>query len=56
VSVIETLADLFVERGALEHIRSGNGPEFCSKAVREWLEDLGVKTLFIGPRSPRENG
>lgn len=32
--VIETLADLFVERGAPEHIRSDNGPEFCSKAER----------------------
>jgi putative transposase len=54
--VIETLADLFVERGAPEHIRSDNGPEFCSRAVREWLRDLGVETLFIEPGSPWENG
>jgi putative transposase len=54
--VIETLADLFVERGAPEYIRSDNGPEFCSKAVREWLRDLGVETLFIEPGSPWENG
>jgi transposase InsO family protein len=54
--VIEALADLFVERGAPEHIRSDNGPELCSRAVRERLRDLGVETLFIDPGSPWENG
>jgi transposase InsO family protein len=54
--VIETLADLFVERGAPEYLRSDNGPEFCSRAVRGWLERLGVGTLFIEPGSPWENG
>ena len=54
--VIETLADLFVERGTPAHIRSDNGPEFCSRAVRGWLERLGVGTLFIEPGSPWENG
>ena len=39
-----------------EHIRSDNGPEFTAKAVRGWLERLGVKTLFIEPGSPWENG
>ena len=32
------------------------GPEFTSKAVREWLPKVGVKTLFTGPGSPWENG
>jgi hypothetical protein len=27
-----------------------------SKVVRDWLRDLGVKTLFIEPGSPWENG
>jgi len=54
--VIETLADLFVERGAPDHIRSDNGPEFCSRAVRGWLDRLGVTTRFIEPGSPWENG
>ena len=39
-----------------EHIRSDNGPEFVSKAVREWLSKLVVTTLFIEPGSPWENG
>ncbi len=39
-----------------EHIRSDNGPEFTAKAIREWLDRLGVRTLFIEPGSPWENG
>jgi transposase InsO family protein len=54
--VIERLADLFITRGIPEHIRSDNGPEFTSRAVRRWLERLGVGTLFIEPGSPWENG
>ncbi len=33
-----------------------NGPEFTSKVVRDWLNRVGVKTLFIEPGSPWENG
>ena len=54
--VLERLADLFVQRGIPEHIRSDNGPEFTAKVVRTWLEQLGVRTLFIEPGSPWENG
>ncbi len=35
---------------------SDNGPEFTAKIVRRWLNDLEVKTLFIEPGSPWENG
>ena len=54
--VLWVLADLFLEYGIPEHIRSDNGPEFVAMAVREWLADLGVTTLFIEPGSPWENG
>jgi transposase InsO family protein len=54
--VIAVLADLMTSRGIPEHIRSDNGPEFTARAVREWLERLGVGTLFIEPGSPWENG
>ena len=54
--VIDKLFDLFVLRGVPEHLRSDNGPEFTAKAVRGWLSRLGVKTLFIEPGSPWENG
>jgi putative transposase len=55
-NVIEQLAELFITKGIPEHIRSDNGPEFTAKAVRSWLARLGVKTLFIEPGSPWENG
>ncbi|HJW30860.1 MAG TPA: IS3 family transposase, partial [Saprospiraceae bacterium] len=54
--VIEQLADLMVERGTPDFIRSDNGPEFTSDGIRGWLGRLGVKTLFIEPGSPWENG
>jgi len=43
-------------QGIPEHIRSDNGPEFTAKATRRWLSRVGVKTLFIEPGSPWENG
>ena len=54
--VLDQLYMLFLVRGVPEHIRSDNGPEFTSKAVREWLSNLGVMALFIEPGSPWENG
>jgi len=38
------------------YIRSDNGPEFVAQVVRDYLQDSGVKTLFIEPGSPWENG
>ena len=54
--VIDELFHLFIFRGIPEYIRSDNGPEFTARAVRRWLSRLGVKTLFIEPGSPWENG
>jgi putative transposase len=54
--VLERLAWLFATRGAGKHIRSDNGPEFTANVVREWLKRVGVRTLFIEPGSPWENG
>jgi putative transposase len=54
--VLDQLFNLFVFRGIPEHIRSDNGSEFTARAVRRWLGRMGVKTLFIEPGSPWENG
>ena len=54
--VLATLADLFAERGPPQHIRSDNGSESTANVVRDWLGRLGVKTAFITPGSPWENG
>lgn len=54
--VLDVLGELFVRHGPPEHIRSDNGPEFIATALREWLQRIGVKTLYIEPGSPWENG
>ena len=54
--VIAILAELFSNRGVPENIRSDNGSEFTAKAIREWLSRVGVKTRYITPGSPWENG
>ena len=54
--VLDCLNDLFLSRGVPEHIRSDNGAEFTAIAVREWLAAVRVRTLFIEPGSPWENG
>ena len=67
--VLERLAALFVERGVPDYLRSDNVQhrsqrfatgtavsEFAARLVRDWLERVGVKTLFIEPASPWENG
>jgi len=54
--VLERLTDLFVRRGTPQYVRSDNGSEFTATAVREWLGKVGVRTLYIEPGSPWENG
>jgi putative transposase len=54
--VLERLSWLMATRGVPGHIRSDNGSEFTAKAVRSWLKQVQVKTLFITPGSPWENG
>ena len=54
--VLDRLAELFVNRGVPEYIRSDNGSKFTAQAVRDWLKSVGVKTLYIEPGSPWENG
>jgi putative transposase len=47
--VVETLWSLFRRRGEPVFIRSDNGPEFVAKAIKQWLEVSGVRTLYIEP-------
>ena len=54
--VLACLTRLFTHHGPPDHIRSDNGSEFTAHAVRGWLSRVGVKTLFIEPGSPWENG
>ena len=54
--VLHCIAGLFTDRGPPDHIRSDNGSEFTATAVRDWFGRVGVKTLYIEPGSPWENG
>ncbi len=42
--------------GAPEPLRSDNGPEFIADAIQDWLQERAIKTLYIKPGSPWENG
>jgi putative transposase len=55
-NVLDQLYRLFLTRGTPRYIRSDNGPEFTASAIREWLHELEVATLYIEPGSPWENG
>lgn len=54
--VLDCLQRLFLERGFPDFIRSDNGAEFTAKSVQELLRKTKVKTAFITPGSPWENG
>jgi integrase-like protein len=56
IDVIEMLAELCLEHGVPDHVRSDLGPEFIAMAVREWIAAVGAKTAFIERASPWENG
>ena len=54
--VMLTLQYLFAVRGAPEHVRSDNGPEFIAQEIQRWLDRAAVGTLYIQKASPWENG
>jgi putative transposase len=53
--VQKVLERLVGERGAPEHLRSDNGPEFIAKELRSWLAEMGLGTFYIKPGSPWQN-
>ena len=50
------MARLVKEYKAPQYIRSDNGSEFIEKGMRRWLRAKGIKTLYIEPGSPWQNG
>ena len=53
---LDQLAELFVDRGVPQYIRSDNGSEFTAGAAQGWLKAVGVKTLYLELGSPWEDG
>jgi len=56
VEVVELVSEVMLIRGLPGHLRSDNGPEFIAAALRRYLAQAGVATLYIAPGSPWENG
>lgn len=54
--VLDVLSDLFITEGMPGYIRSDNGSEFTANMLKDWLRTLHVRTAFIEPGSPWENG
>jgi len=54
--VLYKLSELFIIHGVPDFIRSDNGSEFIAKELRKWLHRIGVKSVYIEPGSPWENG
>jgi len=56
VDVITVMEMTIARYGAPEHIRSDNGPEFIAYAIKDWLDAAGIKSMYIEPGAPWENG
>jgi putative transposase len=54
--VLTVLERLVVIYGRPQFIRSDNGPEFIALAVRGWLAQHHMRTLYIDPGCPWQNG
>lgn len=54
--VLDTISNLFLTRGIPDYIRSDNGSEFTAKMLQKFIQGVGVKTAYITPGSPWENG
>ena len=54
--VLEWLQKAIQEHGGPAYLRSDNGPEFIATIVQRWLKENGVRTLYIEPGNPWQNG
>jgi len=54
--VMETLDELFSERGVPKYTRSDNGSEFIASKLKKWLKERGAQPIHIEPGSPWQNG
>lgn len=54
--VIRLVQEAIEQHGAPEYIRSDNGSEFIAKELQQWLADQKIRTIYIEPASPWQNG
>lgn len=50
--MIDRLDELVAQRGAPPYIGNDNGPEFIGRAIRHWIQQKGIRTLYIEPGCP----
>jgi transposase InsO family protein len=55
-AALGVIQEVMARRGAPARLRSDNGPEFIARALGRWLEGAGVRTAWVSPASPWENG
>ena len=54
--VLETVSQVMALYGQPDYIRSDNGSEFIAQKVQAWLRKNRIKTIYIDPGSPWQNG
>lgn len=54
--VVEVLQELIKQRGAPKYLRSDNGPEFISRALKQWVNEEKLNVVYIEPGKPWQNG
>jgi putative transposase len=54
--VLAWLQKAIEQHGAPEYLRSDNGSEFIARIVQGWLAEHHIKTIYIEPASPWQNG
>lgn len=54
--VIALVKQAITQHGAPEFIRSDNGSEFIAHELQQWLAAEKIKTIYIEPASPWQNG
>jgi putative transposase len=54
--VLHWLQRAIQKHGAPEYLRSDNGSAFIAKIVQQWLKENYIKTIYIEPGSPWQNG
>jgi putative transposase len=54
--VLAIVKEAVQKYGAPEHLRSDNGSEFIAQIVQEWFREHGIRTIYIAPGSPWQNG
>ena len=54
--VLAWLQKAIEQHGAPGYLRSDNGSEFIARIVQRWLAEKAIKTIYIEPGSPWQNG